>query len=181
MTTFIALLRAVNVGGTGMLPMKILAAMCSDLGFAHVRTYIQSGNVVFQSKLPRKQTQAALEQALAAHMGKKVDVMLRDLDELKAVLKGNPFPEGEPAKIIVAFSSAPVDKKLFKGIVGPGGEQVVAGGQEIYIYYPDGMGRSKLKLPRTDSASTARNINTVGKLAAIAEEIAAAQKAPRNS
>ena len=177
MTTFIALLRAVNVGGTGMLPMTILSAMCCDLGFAKVRTYIQSGNVVFQSKLTREKTQAALERALAAHMGKKVDVMLRDLVELKAVLKGNPFPEGEPAKIIVGFSSAPVDKKLFKGLVGPGGEQVVAGRDEIYIYYPDGMGRSKLKLPKSDSASTARNLNTVGKLVAIAEEIAAAEAA----
>jgi len=181
MTTFIGLLRAVNVGGTGMLPMKILAAMCGDLGFANVRTYIQSGNVVFQSKLTREKTQAALERALAAHMGKKVDVMLRDLAELKAVLEANPFTEGEPAKIIVAFSSAPVDKKLFKGLVGPGGEQVVAGKEEIYIYYPDGMGRSKLKLPKSDSASTARNINTVGKLVAIAEEIAAAQKPTRRS
>jgi len=178
MTTFIALLRAVNVGGTGMLPMTILSAMCCDLGFAKVRTYIQSGNVVFQSKLTREKTQAALERALAAHMGKKVDVMLRDLAELKAVLKANPFPEGEPAKIIVGFSSAPVDKKLFKGLVGPGGEQVVAGREEIYIYYPDGMGRSKLKLPKSDSASTARNLNTVGKLVAIAEEIAAAEKPP---
>ena len=179
MTTFIALLRAVNVGGTGMLPMKILAAMCGELGFTEVRTYIQSGNVVFRSKLTKEKTQAALERALAAHMGKKVDVMLRDLDELKAVLEANPFPDGEPAKIIVAFSSSPVDKKLFKGIAAPGGEQVIPGRQEIYIYYPDGMGRSKLKLPKSDSVSTARNINTVGKLVAIAEEIAAAQKPPR--
>ena len=178
MTTFIALLRAVNVGGTGMLPMKTLAAMCGDLGFAQVRTYIQSGNVVFQSKLTREKTQAALERALEAHMGKKVDVILRDLDELKAVLGANPFQEREPAKIIVAFSSAPVDKKLFKAIAAPGGEQVIPGRQEIYIYYPDGMGQSKLKLPKTDSVSTARNINTVGKLVAIAEEIAAAQKPP---
>ena len=55
---------------------------------------------------------------------------------------------------------------------------MIPGGQEIYIYYPDGMGRSKLKLPKSDSVSTARNINTVGKLVAIAEEIAAAQKPP---
>jgi uncharacterized protein (DUF1697 family) len=178
MTTFIGLLRAVNVGGTGMLPMKILASMCGDLGFANVRTYIQSGNVVFQSKLTQEKTQTALERALAAHMGKKVDVMLRDLDELKAVLEANPFTEGEPAKIIVAFSSAPVDKKLFKGLVGPGGEQVVAGKEEVYIYYPEGMGRSKLKLPKSDGVFTARNINTVGKLIAIAEEIAATQKSP---
>jgi uncharacterized protein (DUF1697 family) len=158
--------------------MTTLSAMCCDLGFAKVRTYIQSGNVVFQSKLTREKTQAALERVLAAHMGKKVDVMLRDLAELKAVLKANPFPEGEPAKIIVGFSSAPVDKKLFKGLVGPGGEQVVTGREEIYIYYPDGMGRSKLKLPKSGSASTARNLNTVGKLVVIAEEIAAAEEPP---
>lgn len=167
---FVALLRAVNVGGTGMLPMKVLAALCSDLGFANVRTYIQSGNVVFESKLSKTTAHATLERALTAHMGKNVDVVVRDADEMRQALKGNPFPDAPPSKVAVVFCSAPVDKTLFKTIVAPGGEQVVTGDQEFYVSYPDGMGRSKLKLPKVDGFVTVRNINTVARLVAMSEE-----------
>ncbi|HUZ65645.1 MAG TPA: DUF1697 domain-containing protein, partial [Acetobacteraceae bacterium] len=82
MSVFIALLRAINVGGTGMLPMKALAALCADLGFGKVRTYIQSGNVVFESSLSEDGVQAGLEQALAEKMGKRIDVVVRTAREL---------------------------------------------------------------------------------------------------
>jgi uncharacterized protein (DUF1697 family) len=170
MTVFVALLRAVNVGGTGMLPMKVLAGMCADLGFDNVRTYIQSGNVVFRSRLPGPRVQAALEQVLTAHMGKKIDVIVRDAAEMRRVLKANPFPDAEPSRVAVAFCSAPVQKKLFDAVVAPGGEQVVASRQEVYIFYPDGMGRSKLKFPKTDGFATVRNINTVARLVSMMEE-----------
>ena len=173
MTIFVALLRAVNVGGTGMLPMKTLAALCSELGFTNVRTYIQSGNVVFETNRSREKTRASLERALEAHMGKKVDVVLRDAAEMRQALERNPFPDALPAKVAVAFCSAPVDKAVVKQVVAPGGEQVVAGDQEVYIYYPDGMGRSKLKFPKTGGFSTVRNINTVAKLVAMTGDIAA--------
>jgi uncharacterized protein (DUF1697 family) len=179
MTIFVALLRGVNVGGSGMLPMKILASLCSDLGFANVRTYIQSGNVVFESKMAKAKAQAALERALAAHMGKKVDVVVRDADEMRQALKSNPFPDAPPSKVAVAFCSAPLDKALFRKIVAPGGEQVVARDQEFYVYYPDGMGRSKLKLPRIDGVATVRNINTVARLVAMSEEISGSRKTAR--
>jgi uncharacterized protein (DUF1697 family) len=168
MTVFIALLRAVNVGGTGMLAMKDLSSLCTGLGFENVQTYIQSGNVVFKSRLGRARVLVALERSLTAHMGKKIDVVLRDASELRRVLEANPFREREPAKVMVAFCSLPVDKTAFDTIVAPSGEQVVAAAHEIYVYYPDGMGRSKLKLPKTGGAVTVRNINTVTKLLAIA-------------
>ena len=176
---FVALLRAVNVGGTGMLPMKVLAALCSDLGFASVRTYIQSGNVVFESKLSKTKVQATLERALTAHMGKKVDVVVRAADEMRQALKSNPFPDAPPSKVAVAFCSAPVDKALFRKIVAPGGEQVVARDQEFYVYYPEGMGRSKLKLPKIDGFATVRNINTVARLVTMSEEISDSRKTAR--
>src|SRR6202008_63371 len=97
MTVFVAFLRAINVGGTGMLPMKDLAALCTDLGLQDVRTYIQSGNVVFASKLAERKVQAQLEKALAAKMGKKIDVMVRTAAELRSILLGNPFPRAKPA------------------------------------------------------------------------------------
>ena len=151
-----------------MLPMKDLAGLCTKLGFGNVRTYIQSGNVVFASRLSRTRVLDSLEKALAAHMGKKVDVILRDAAELEQVLKANPFPDAHPSRVAVAFCSAPVQKALFDAVVIPGNEQVVAGRQEVYIHYPDGMGQSKLKFPKIDGVATVRNINTVTKLVAMA-------------
>ncbi len=163
MATFIALLRAVNVGGTGLLPMKDLSALCTDLGFGKVRTYIQSGNVVFESKLPEKTVRTKLEEALTKRLGKKADVLVRTASELRSILEANPFPEAQPSKVTVLFLSNPVPKDLLDTVVAPGGEEVRLGHREVYIHYPAGMGRSKLKLGLTEAA-TARNINTVAKL-----------------
>ncbi len=179
MTVFIALLRAVNVGGTGMLPMKDLTSLCVKLGFENVRTYIQSGNVVFASRLSPTRVRESLEKALAAHMGKKVDVILRDAAELRQVLTANPFPDAHPSRVAVAFCSVPVQKELSDAVVIPGNEQIVAGRQEVYIHYPDGMGRSKLKFPKTDGVATVRNINTVTKLVAMVGEAASPLGAKR--
>src|SRR5688572_7023932 len=99
MTTFIALLRAINVGGTGKLPMKDLVLLCTELGFDKVRTYIQSGNVVFASRLSEKTIRTRLEKALTEKLGKQAAVMVRTAAEMQAVLKGNPFPHAEPAKV----------------------------------------------------------------------------------
>jgi uncharacterized protein (DUF1697 family) len=148
--------------------MKDLAAMCADIGFENVRTYIQSGNVVFKSRLGEKGIQAKLEKALEAKMGKKVDVVVRTAAELESVLKSNPFPDAIPAKVAVLFTSGAVPAGFAEKIVAPGGEEVQAAKREIYIYYPNGMGTSKLKLPRSETPFTARNINTVAKVLAIA-------------
>ncbi len=107
MTNFVALLRAINVGGTGKLPMKELSAMCWDLGFQDVRTYIQSGNVVFESALPERTVRTELERVLSKRMGKKIDVFVRTASELSSILKANPFPEAEPAKVAVFFCPTP--------------------------------------------------------------------------
>lgn len=169
MPTFIALLRGINVGGTGLLSMKDLAGLSADLGFANPRTYIQSGNVIFQSKLTEAGIQKKLESALAAKMGKKIDVMVRTPTELRALLAANPFSDREPAKVAVVFLAGPAPQKALRGLKTSGGEQVRVGTREIYVYYPDGQGRSKLKLPLGGASATVRNINTVGKLADLAE------------
>jgi uncharacterized protein (DUF1697 family) len=172
MQTFIALLRGINVGGTGILPMKELVALCGDLGFAKTCTYIQSGNAIFQSRLSEEAVRKKLESALADKMGKKIDVMVRTPAELRSVLNENPFPDREPAKVAVAFLASPAPKEALRNLVTPGNEQVQAGNRAIYVFYPDGMGRSKLKLPLGGAATTVRNINTVGKLAELAEALA---------
>jgi uncharacterized protein (DUF1697 family) len=162
--TFIALIRGINVGGTGILPMKELASLCSGIGCQDVRTYIQSGNVIFKSELSEEQVRSCLEKALEKRMGKPIGVMVRTPAEMRAILSRNPFPDKEPAKVAVAFLTAPPPKDLVKNIAAPGGEQVEPGKREVYIYYPEGMGRSRLKLPLEGAATTVRNINTVAKL-----------------
>ena len=168
MTVFVAFLRAINVGGTGMLPMKDLAALCTGLGLEDVRTYIQSGNVVFKSTLSEQKIRSKLEQALAERMGKKVDVMVRTASELRSILDANPFPDGKPAQVVVLFVAAAAPKGLFDGLTIPGPEQVKPAGREVYIHYPNGMGRSKLKFPSA-VVGTARNLNTVAKLVEMTE------------
>jgi uncharacterized protein (DUF1697 family) len=168
MTVFIALLRGINVGGAGLLPMNELARLCSDAGFQAVRTYIQSGNVIFVSEFPEHVVRSRLEQALAAKMRRKIDVMVRTAEEMRLVLSENPFPDKEPAKVGVVFLQEAARKDLVSNVVPAGGEQIRLGSREIYVYYPEGMGRSKLKLPLNAAAMTVRNINTVAKLVAMA-------------
>ena len=114
----------------------------------------------------------SLERELTGHVGKKIDVILRDAIELRRILEANPFREMPPSKVTVAFCSAPVQTRLFDNLVAPGGEQIVASRSEIYVYYPDGMGRSKLKFPKMDGVATVRNINTVTRLVAMTDEVA---------
>jgi uncharacterized protein (DUF1697 family) len=166
---YIALLRGINVGGSGLLAMKDLAALCSDLGFASVRTWIQSGNVLFETSQKEAAIRACLEKSLTARIGKPVDVMVRAPAEMRAILAANPFPKENPSKVAVAFLSTPPPKDLLDRVVAPGGEQVKPGKREIYVYYPDGMGRSKLKLPLNKTPATVRNINTVAKLVALCD------------
>jgi uncharacterized protein (DUF1697 family) len=172
MPIFIALLRGINVGGSGLLPMKDLVQHCSELGFERVRTYIQSGNVVFESRLSEAGIRGRLEKKLGAAMGKKIDVMIRTAEEMRKVLRGNPFPDKEGAKVAVAFFHEPPPRDLLKKVTAPAGEEVRPGKREIYIYYPEGQGRSKLKLPLAGAATTVRNINTVAKLVEMAERCA---------
>jgi uncharacterized protein (DUF1697 family) len=169
-TTWIALLRGINVTGHGILAMKDLSALCVDLGFGCVRTYIQSGNVVFRSRLAGKTVQARLEESLEKHMGKKVNVMLRTAQELEAVLKVNPFTEENPSKVGVHFLHEPPAKDFLDRVIAPGGEQVRLGTREVYVYFPNGMGQTKLKMPLKVEGMTVRNINTVGKLVQLAAE-----------
>ena len=167
-TTFVALLRAVNVGGTGRLPMSDLVAMAHTAGFAHVRTYIASGNLLCESASSEVQVKELLEDALATYAGKHVSVAVRPADELASVLAANPFPEAAPAHTVAIFLDAPPPGDLLDHVVAPGGEEVRAGLREIYVHYPAGMGTSKLKLPAA-KAGTARNMNTLRRLVGMTE------------
>lgn len=169
MTTFIALLRAVNVGGTGKLPMTELKSMCESAGFTSVRTYIASGNVVFDSTKSAAKVKSALEELLFQYAGKPVQVMVRTGPEMAAVLSANPFPQAAPNRTVAIFLDAAPPSDTLDKISGRKDEEVVLGTREIYVHYGEGMAQSKLKI-RAASDGTARNINTVAKLAAMAQE-----------
>ncbi len=169
MPVFVALLRAVNVGGTGKLPMSELAAMCKRAGFRDVRTYIASGNVVFESKKAEPQVKAALEKKLSAYAGKPVGVLVRSAAEIAEVLKRNPFPKAAPNRTIAIFLDEAPPADALKTVTGRKDEELRLGKREIYVHYGEGMGTSKLKIPAA-KAGTARNMNTVAKLAAMAKE-----------
>jgi uncharacterized protein (DUF1697 family) len=167
MPAYIALLRAVNVGGTGKLPMAELKAMCIAEGFTKVQTYIASGNVVFTAKQSASKVKAALEKRLHAYAGKPVRVIVRTPDEMAAVLKSNPFPRSAPNRTLTIFLDDPPPADALDHIRGRKDEEVRLGKQEIYVAYGAGMGVSKLKIPAAQNG-TARNINTIAKLVELA-------------
>lgn len=167
MPVFVALLRAINVGGTGKLPMAELKAIAEDLGFTEVSTYIQSGNLIFRDGGDPMEIAARLDAALGDRLGKPPCVFLRTPAELFDILDGNPFPAMPASRVLVNFFRDAVPDQALAGLVAPDGEEVVARGREIFIHYPIGSGRSRLKLPILKEG-TSRNINTVGKLTDLA-------------
>lgn len=170
MPVYIALLRAVNVGGTGKLPMSDLKSMCVELGFESVQTYIASGNVVFKSTGSAASVKSVLESKLNAYAGKPVSVMVRTTTNMKSVLRANPFPDAEPSKVTVLFLDRKAKQSDISETTGVKNEVLSMGVRELYIHYPDGLGSSKLKSPAT-KFGTARNINTVRKITLMADKL----------
>jgi uncharacterized protein (DUF1697 family) len=163
----VALLRAVNVGGTAKLPMADLKAMCVAVGLNDVQTYIASGNVVFASVKSKEEVRAGLEARLLVHMGKPVGVHLRTVHELENLIADNPFPDAPGNRCVIIFLDAPPPVDALNYVTGQGAEKLALGKREIYVWYDEGMGRSKLKIPAA-KLGTARNVNTVRKLVEIA-------------
>src|SRR5262245_16421640 len=120
MKVYVALLRAINVGGTGKLAMTDLRKLCEEAGFKDCKTYIQSGNVVFRSSLAESSVKSRLEKALAAHLGKAYGVLVRSRTELQAIIKSNPFRTAELNRVLVLFVDDPLPKDALKGLPIPG-------------------------------------------------------------
>ena len=169
MTAWVALLRAVNVGGTGKLPMTELKAMCEDAGFADVATYIASGNVVFATRKSEAAIKAALDKRLEAYAGKPVGVIVRSAAEMAEVAANNPFAKAKPNYTLAIFLDGAPPADTLAGVRGRLDEDIRLGRREIYVHYPSGMGKSKLVIAAAKSG-TARNMNTVATLAEMAAE-----------
>lgn len=168
MSAWVALLRAVNVGGTGKLPMAELKALCEAIGLAQVRTYIASGNVVFASVLNEAELKARIEATLEAQYGKRIEVLVRSGSDMARAMQANPWPGRPGNRVVVIFCDAPLS---LEGMTGQRGEVVKLGQRELFVDYGEGMADTRLRIPCA-KAGTARNMNTVSKLAAMAAELA---------
>ena len=169
MTSYVALLRAVNVGGRKLL-MSDLKAIAEEAGLERAKTFIASGNLLFASTKSEAAVARLLEKALTAHMKAEVAVLVRTAKEMAAVVKANPFADATGSKVAAIFLDQAPPADTIKKATGIADEELALGKREIYVHYPSGMGRSKLRIPAA-AGGTARNMNTVAKLAAMAMEV----------
>jgi uncharacterized protein (DUF1697 family) len=172
MTAYAILLRGVNVGGSGSLPMASLREVLTDLGYDDVRTYLQSGNAVFTTSASASTVHDDVAKGLATTVGREISLLVRTHAQLTKVVDGWPFAtSGTPTTKHVVFLDKPADAKPLKDIDEPAfaPEKLSASGTHVYLSLPNGLGRSKLapivnrKLAK--AVSTMRNWNTVTALA----------------
>jgi uncharacterized protein (DUF1697 family) len=179
-TMYAALLRGINVGGSRKLPMADLRALMEELGHTRVRTYLQSGQAVFGAERGDEESLAAeLARAIEKRFGFAVDVLVRDHAYLAAIADACPFPADslEPKQLHVTYFSAPVTPERFAEIDQTAfrPEEFRLGDRALYLYVPDGLGRSRLaevlSRPRVTKGliATSRNWNTVRKLVELTE------------
>jgi uncharacterized protein (DUF1697 family) len=173
MTVYVSMLRAVNVGGTSRIKMDALRRVYESVGLADARSLLQSGNVVFRSRLAdRARLVKRIEQEIERQLELDVVVIVRTLAELASVVERGPVlsPRADPSRLLVMFLAgvpdAAAQAALQKWHKGP--EMLEPRGPEIYLYYPTGIARSKLSAAsienKLDMAGTARNWNTLTKL-----------------
>ncbi|HME36730.1 MAG TPA: DUF1697 domain-containing protein [Candidatus Sulfotelmatobacter sp.] len=185
MPVVISMLRGVNVVGRHKIKMEELRALYESLKFESPRTYIQSGNVIFRTKQKNSPALAKkIQNAIEKTFGFRPEIMLRTTEELRKAIAASPFPSHRnlhPSKILVTFLTAepgPDARATLASLKGHP-EEVHLKGRELYIYFPNGVGQSKLRWSNverlTRTTGTARNWNSVSKMLAIAEELESAE------
>ena len=178
MTTYIALLRAINLGAHNRIAMADLRAMLETIGFEEPKTIVVSGNVVFRGAAAASgKIEALLESTSTKHLGVTTDYFVRTAKEWQAIIAANPFPaeaKKDPSRLVMMClrdAPAPAAVKALQAAI-KGREVVRAAGKCAYFVYPDGQGRSKLTIQMIEKAfgtrGTARNWNTVLKLGELA-------------
>jgi uncharacterized protein (DUF1697 family) len=170
------LLRGVNVGGN-ILKMDRLRELCAALGAKNARTYVQSGNIVFEAAGSPSSWEAKLEKKLAGESRLPVSVMVRSAAEISTVLAGNPFMKEktiDTARLAVTFLQQVPAKPALAALAALkiGSERYHHAGKEIYLHCPDGFGNAKLYLldKVLKQKTTTRNWNTVTKLCEMSAE-----------
>ena len=177
MTTHIALLRAINLAGHNPVPMADLRDLLTRLGFRDVRSLLQTGNLVFQSDgSPGARLERLLEVEAKKRLRLETDFFVRSGPEWRTVIKRNPFPraaQSDPAHLVVMFLKDATDANSVRALQAAvtGSEVVRRVGKQLYVVYPDGIGRSRLTNAiiekKLGTRGTGRNWNTVLKLGAL--------------
>jgi uncharacterized protein (DUF1697 family) len=179
MTIYIALLRGINVGGHKSIAMADLRALCVELGLSDVQTVLQSGNLIFTAPAStgtdlEEKLETKLEKAADEHLGLSTTFIVRSAPDWLEITKNNPYPQhatNDPSHLVLALLKATPSKEAWEALQSAikGREIVHGAGHQAYIYYPDGIGNSRLTNALIESklmtSATARNWNTVLKLA----------------
>jgi uncharacterized protein (DUF1697 family) len=171
---YVAFLRGINLGPTNKISMPELRKMAEDLGYSDVASYINSGNLIFTSPKKAATLEREIASGIAKRFGNSIDVAVRTPAQLKKILAENPYPDGSPSQVTVAFltKAAPVEAKKKVAAIATDAEPFTFAGSEVYVHYSNGMGRSKLAEKFSSVvgvSSTVRNINTVTKVLAMCE------------
>jgi uncharacterized protein (DUF1697 family) len=170
---YVAFLRGINLGPTNKVSMPRLRELAEGLGYTEVVTHINSGNLVLTTTDPADRIEQRLHRALDEELGLSTDVAVRTPARLATIVAENPFPDGDPSQVTVAFltRAAPADAKRRVAEVATDAEPFVFAGQEVYVHYTQGQGRSKLSLKFSELigvSATVRNLRTVAKVLALA-------------
>ena len=166
MTSYVAMLRAVNVAGTAKLPMAEYMAIGVGCGFSNVRTFIASGNLLFDSDLTEPEVAKCVADRVEAFFGKPVPLFVRSAPEMAAVVAGNPFEDDKPSRVIAHFIAEPPTAAMLAEARDVVGERMALGPRMIYVSYGEGIGKTRLKLPAVRHG-TARNLNSVARMATL--------------
>jgi uncharacterized protein (DUF1697 family) len=177
MGTYISMLRGINVGRQKAIKMDALSKMYESLGFKDVRTYIQSGNVIFQCKNTKTlELTKKIEEEIKKSFGFEIIVLIRTEKKLQETIKNNPFNKKNHDRIYVTFLSGIIDKIPIDEInkAKSASEEFLFLGSEVYLYCPDGYGRTKLSNnffeKKLNLPATTRNWKTVNMMLKIAQE-----------
>lgn len=188
MPVLISMLRGVNLGPHNRIKMDALRALCTSLKFEDVRTYVQSGNVIFRSKQQKNEAEVAkkVQSAIEREYGFRPEVIIRTPEQMRQTIQANPFGQRvkmEPSKVLVTFLASEPDAEARAALskLKEYPEELHLEGRELFIYFPNGAGKSKLPWSSLDkrlkTAGTARNWNSVLQILEIAEELEAQVKA----
>ena len=184
MGVYVAFLRGINLGPTNKISMPELRAMATDLGSAEVTTYINSGNLIFSSPKKAATLEREMSAAIKERFGTDTDVAVRTPAQLRKILENNPYPDGSPSQVTVAFLTKPAPPEAEEKVaaIATEAEPFTFAGSEVYVHYSNGLGKSKLaeKFSSVIGVSaTVRNVNTVAKVLALAESSAVRSARPR--
>jgi uncharacterized protein (DUF1697 family) len=170
--TYVAFLRGVNLGPSNKIAMPALRTMAEDLGYTDVATYINSGNLIISSSKKTATVEREISDAIRKTFGRPIDVTVRRSAQLKKILAENPYPDGNPSQVTVAFLTKPPakDAKDKVAAVAADYEPFTFAGQQVYVNYTQGLGKSKLAEKFSaivGVSSTVRTIRTVEKVLAL--------------